>query len=309
MADRAKTLLAAVVAVAAIAAAAAVPGAGAAPQITGFSVAVSSTQAGGHPDLDLQATLDTRNSASDPSGCGCADPAEIKVQFPEGVIGDPHALATCTLLQLAQTNCPVAAQVGVASAIAGQEPLYNMEPHPDEAGLVGFAAPLVNAPVFVVLSARTDSDYGLTATTAGIFHLVPLGIFQLHLWGVPGDPKHDVNRWPAPQGGRGACLPQYPEQCNPAQPFGAPVRPYFENPTACGAASTLGLDVRFYDGTLDHATSSASTPASRRSRRRNRRTAPAASTSSSTSRRRRAPAPRLRPRSGRPPSPFRRASR
>jgi hypothetical protein len=129
-----------------------------------------------------------------------------------------------------------------------------MEPHPDEAGLVGFAAPLVNAPVFVVLSARTDSDYGLTATTAGIFHLVSLKIFQLHLWGVPGDPKHDVNRWPAPQGGRGACLPQYPEQCNPAQPFGAPVRPYFENPTACGVASTLGLDVRFYDGTLDHTT-------------------------------------------------------
>jgi hypothetical protein len=254
MADRAKTLLlAALLAVASISAAAAAPGADAA-QITGFSVAVSSSQAGGHPDLDLQATLDTRETASDPSNCSCADPSEVKVRFPEGVIGDPHALPTCSLLQLAQTNCPVAAQVGVASAIAGQEPLYNMEPHPDEAGLVGFAAPLVNAPVFIVLSARTDSDYGLTATTAGIFHLASLRTFQLHLWGVPGDPKHDINRWPAPQGGRGACLPQYPEQCNPAQPFGAPVRPYFENPTACGAASTLGLDVRFYDGSLDHAT-------------------------------------------------------
>jgi hypothetical protein len=250
---RLRALLVALVAVAALGAGLLARGAEAAPGVTGFSVVVSSSQAGGHPDMDMQATLDTRNTVSDPSGCGCEDPAEVTTQFPPGVIGDPHALPACTLLQLSNNNCPVEAQVGVASAIVGQEPLYNMEPHPDEAGLVGFGAPLINAPVFIALSARTDSDYGLTAISGGIFHLAPLGVLQLHLWGVPGDPKHDVNRWPSPQGGFGACFPQYPEPCNPPHIFNAPVRPYFENPTACGGTLSFGLDVLYYDRTLAHA--------------------------------------------------------
>ena len=227
----------------------------AAPKITGFSVAVSSTQAGGHPDFDIQATLDGRRSVPDPIGCLCEDPEKVIAQFPPGVIGNPHAVPVCTLLQLSEHLCPVASQVGIASAIVGQEPLYNMEPHPDEAGLLGFSAPLISAPVFIELSARTDSDYGLTATTQGIFHLIPLEVFELHLWGVPGDPKHDVNRWPPVQGGLSACGPRYPTPCNPPQPFDAPVRPYFENPTACGDVGPLsfGFDALYYDNTPAHA--------------------------------------------------------
>jgi hypothetical protein len=226
----------------------------AAPKVTGFSVSVSSSQAGGHPDFDIAATFDTRRTVPDPIECLCEDPSEVITNFPPGVIGNPHALAFCTLLQLSEHECPVAAQVGVASAIVGQQPLYNMEPHPDEAGLLGFASPLVKGPVFIELSARTDSDYGLTTRTQGIFHLIPLEVFELHLWGVPGDPKHDVNRWPGEQGGLGACGPRYPTPCGAPQPFGAPVRPYFENPTACGDVEPLsfGLDVFFYDHTHDH---------------------------------------------------------
>jgi hypothetical protein len=246
-------LLAALVAVAALGAGLMAQAAGAAPKVTGFTMAVSTSQAGGHPDFDLQTTLDTRQTVADPTDCACVDPEEIITQFPPGVIGDPHALPVCTLLALSEHNCPVESQVGIASAILGQEPLYNMEPHPDEPGLVGFAAPLINAPVFIALSARTDSDYGLTATSGGIFHLLPLAAFGLHLWGVPGDPKHDINRWPAPQGGFGLCGEPYPVQCNPAQSFNAPVRPYFENPTACGEPLSLRLDALFYDNTLAHA--------------------------------------------------------
>jgi hypothetical protein len=248
-----RTLLPALLlAIAAIAAGLIAQRADAAPQITGFSLSVSSNQAGGHPDFSLQTTLDTRQTTADPTGCACVDPKEVLTQFPTGFIGNPHALPVCTLLQLSKSNCPVEAQVGVASAIVGQQPLYNMEPHPYEAGLLGFAAPLINAPIFITLSARTDSDYGLTARSAGIFHLVPLGVLQLHLWGVPGDPKHDINRWPAPQGGFGGCFPQYPIQCNPAQSFNAPVRPYLQNPTACGGALSLSMDVLYYDNSLAH---------------------------------------------------------
>ena len=72
---------------------------------------------------------------------------------------------------------------------------------------------------------------------------------------MPGDPKHDVNRWPPVQGGLSACGPRYPTPCNAPQPFDAPVRPYFENPTACGGdvgPLSFGLDVFYYDHTLAH---------------------------------------------------------
>jgi hypothetical protein len=226
----------------------------AAPKITAFTAEVSSSEAGAHPDFDIAATFDTRNTVPDPFECLCADPSEVITQFPPGVIGNPHALPTCTLLQLSSHKCPIAAQVGVASAIAGEQPLYNMEPHPGEAGLLGFSAPLIEGAVFVSLSARTDSDYGLTTRTQGIFHLAPLTVFELHLWGVPGDPKHDANRWPGDQ--TGICAEHYPEVCGPPQSFDAPVRPYFENPTACGpevGPLEFTIDAVFYDRTRAHA--------------------------------------------------------
>src|SRR5829696_8882801 len=191
-------LLSLLLSIAAVAAGLTSQRADAAPQITALSLQMSTTQAGGHPDVDIQSTMDTRRTVADPTGCFCVDPKEVWFQFPPGFIGNPHALPVCTLLQMSVNNCPTDAQVGISSALIGQQPLWNMEPHPDEAGLLALAAPLINAPVFIAVGARTDSDFGLFTKTPGIFHLIPLNILQLHIWGVPGDPKHDVNRWPSP---------------------------------------------------------------------------------------------------------------
>jgi hypothetical protein len=252
MSSAARTfLLTLLVAIAAVAAGLTAQRADASPQITAFFMNVSTSQAGGHPDIDIQSTLDTRFTVADPTNCFCADTKEVLFQFPPGFIGNPHALPTCTLLDFSLANCPIDAQVGIASALVGQQPLYNMEPHPNEAGLVAFQAPLVGSPVFVVLSARTDSDFGLVSRTGGVFHFVALSLLQLHLWGVPGDPKHDINRFPAPQSGN-TCFFPYPEQCNQAQPFNSPTRPYLQNPTACGGFLSLEMEVFFYDNNVDH---------------------------------------------------------
>src|SRR5215213_3677955 len=116
-----KLLLALLLAVAAVAAGLSSERADASPQITAFKLAVSTSQAGGHADIDIQSTLDTRFTVADPTNCFCADTKEVLFQFPPGFIGNPHALPTCTLLDLSLSNCPIDSQVGIASALVGQQ--------------------------------------------------------------------------------------------------------------------------------------------------------------------------------------------
>ncbi len=119
-----------------------------------------------------------------------------------------------------------------------------METRPDQAGLLGFTAPLISFPIFFELSGRTDSDYGLDAITTP---QVRLGFnhFETTLWGVPPSPKHDVDRFITPLTGVGACYEGIfgpgIEGCPPGQPFGSvtyakstiPEIPFLQNPTTC----------------------------------------------------------------------------
>jgi hypothetical protein len=220
--------------------------------IDSFTVSPSSTQAGGHPDVDIAETFDNRSRneggapESENPACFCEDPREVKNEFPTGFIGNIDATPHCSLLAFSLHNCPVESQVGVGNILFGQQAIFNMEPHTGEPGMLGFFAPLIQAPVFIELSGRTDSDYGLNGRTTGIFHLLPISGVLLHLWGVPADPSHDRYRWPAPQ--EGNCFSNYPEPCpgKPATPYNGPAVPFLENPTSCGAALTMGLDLQYY---------------------------------------------------------------
>jgi hypothetical protein len=224
------------------------PGAASAEEgITEWSASVSTSQAGGHPDLDFKTEWKT-HVVGQSLPCHCDDARVITQHFPTGFIGNPHAIATCTAAQLSTNHCPVEAQLGVAETI-GYEPLYNMETAPDQAGLIAFVVPLVAAPALIDLSARTESDYGLDATSAPIFHVLPIPSIKLHLWGVPADHAHDPNRFFSPLEGFGACF-NYPEPC--ANVTGAqsslPPNPYLENPTECGVPLTTTVDVEYYSG-------------------------------------------------------------
>jgi hypothetical protein len=242
--------------------------AGAWAGINTLSVETSSTQAGGHPNVDAYSLFDTViTKGLEPDGtphvepplpgtCGCDDPRVIIDHFPTGFIGDPHAVPICQLEELGKEECAVESQVGVVviytALFTGQVPLFNLAPHPDEAGLVGFEVPLSNNTVFISLSARTESDYGLDATATPIFHVLPLYGVDLHLFGVPADPKNDVHRFPSPLTGLQACFDKWPANCYEKE-SAAPRVPYLQNPTTCGAPLTFGETIQYYDGTVVHA--------------------------------------------------------
>jgi hypothetical protein len=232
------------------------PGAGQALAKTGiktWSITPTSSQAGGHPDVELHTTFYNRsNPPSDP--CNCDDARIIRTRFPTGFIGNPHAIPQCTLSEFGTSDCPSEAQVGIAVFLAGlQVPVYNMEPHADQAGLLAFKVPLVEGPAFIELNARTDSDYGLDATSSPIFHLLPIESLDMYLWGVPALPIHDANRWPSPQPPICRFFAPYPEPCFAPVSSEVPPVPYLQNPTNCGETLTAGLDLEYYTHVEDHA--------------------------------------------------------
>ena len=217
--------------------------------ITEWSASVSTAQAGGHPDLDFTTEWKT-HVVGESVPCHCDDARVVIQHFPTGFIGNTHAISTCTAAQLSTNHCPVEAQLGDSDVGLGYTPIYNMETAPDQAGLIAFVVPLVASPALIELSGRTESDYGLDATSAPIFHVLAIPGVKLHLWGVPADHSHDQARFLSPLEGFGSCFSTYPEPC--ANVTGAqsslPPIPYLENPTQCGVPLITTVNVQYYSG-------------------------------------------------------------
>lgn len=224
----------------------------AAMEIKEFTTSASTSQAGGHPDVDYSVVWTTRADTSLP--CNCEDARVLDMHFPTGFIGNPHNIPECSLAEFATATCPIESQVGVLEVRNYRNAIYNMEPHPGEPGLVAFTVPIVKSPGFVVLHARTGGDYGLDATSSAIYHLIPFNALTVHLWGVPADPSHDANRFPPEKTEGQECAP-YPGGCfAPVASHAAPT-PYLQNPTTCGASLMAAMDVQYYEGTVAHAES------------------------------------------------------
>jgi hypothetical protein len=223
-------------------------------EILQFTTDVSTSQAGGHPDVDYTTIWTQRGNTFDP--CNCEDARVLDTHFPTGFIGDPHAIAQCSLEQFTLAKCPVDSQVGVLDLQNGffRTPIFNMIPHPDEPGLVGFPVPASQTAAFVVLHGRTGGDYGLDATSGPIYHLLPFNDVGVHLWGVPADHSHDVNRF-SPEQILGVQCEPYPGGCFEPFASGVAPTPYLQNPTTCGVPLAASVDVRYYEGTVAHAES------------------------------------------------------
>ncbi len=248
--------------------------------INSFSAVPSTRQAGGHPDVEVQFSLENRLLQKSQSACNCEDAKNATVHLPTGFIGNPHATPQCSIADFSADRCPVDSQVGVVSvnASAGNfiSMLYNLVPPPDQAGLLGFKVFLFNTPQFTVLSARTGSDYGLDASAISIYHgTFPLQTFQEDLWGVPAEPKHDPLRLDVKENrgfswyGDTLCdangTPSTDDPNTIVMPCGSklppvasnsPLTPFLQNPTNCDSALESSLEVLSYDGGLteaDHA--------------------------------------------------------
>ena len=261
--------------------------------IYSFDTQPSTTAAGAHPDVGFDFEIGNRDE--DPSPCACHDARTITVHLPTGLIGSVGAFPTCTIAQFASMQCPVDSQLGVSedkfNVGLGKggflqyggflASVYNLVPPPGQPALLAFETAPVRSPVFIDVSARTNSDYGVDAAVSNIDHAVTLNYNKTIIWGIPAAPLHDYLRFrfgetsflslatadalcdaeahastDDPETAQRWCIDSgqlgTEEGSVSGQPGGVPSSspevPFFQNPTTCGEASlTTSLGVLAYD--------------------------------------------------------------
>ncbi|HET7416807.1 MAG TPA: hypothetical protein VFJ61_04165 [Solirubrobacterales bacterium] len=217
-------------------------------RIKSFTAVPSGSQAGSHPDLNIDFEVGSRSDPFIPNSCFCNDIETAKVETPAGFFGNPHAVAECTTELFVTDHCPTDSQVGVAlpevlltdvcCAITSWTPVYNLVPKPGQAGLLGFKGYIYSFPIYTVIHARTGGDFGLNAEVNGITRYFGLVRFHQVLWGVPASPIHDDMRF-----AKGGFIPM-----GTPTPSNLPEKPFFTMPTTCQGPLTSKLVSIAYDG-------------------------------------------------------------
>ena len=229
--------------------------------IESFSVGSSNTEAGAHPDVTTSISMD---NPGEPEAA-----QDVAINFPEGLFGNPQAIAVCRSVDFALNQCPGASQVGIITIHANYEsdpnyllgtaPLYNMEARGAfETARFAFVAPTADVPINVPITVRTGSDYGLRMTVSGITQEIPFAGADITVWGFPADPEHDVDRFHV---GETGCAGLATTSCivPPYVTAGIPVKPFVDNPTVCtGQPLNVNLEVTSYEnpGSPSHAQAS-----------------------------------------------------
>jgi hypothetical protein len=212
-----------------------------------YTAEPSTTQAGSHPDVLVEFHIGSRIAPKLPGTCFCNSAKNILTKLPAGFIGNPHAVPECTAAQFIFNECPADSQVGVSRPaivlndgccfFMGDTPLYNIVPQPGQAGLLGFKGGNVDTPILQVVSARTDSDYGLNIEVKGITQGFTLIHFRQEVWGVPASPLHDKDRFT-----KGGAFPS-----GKGIASNSPEKAFLSAPTSCAGPLTSRLVTTAYD--------------------------------------------------------------
>jgi hypothetical protein len=206
----------------------------------GASTALSSTQAGAHPDITTSIWFNTVNAQGQ-----LADQVKETVDdLPAGYAGaDLADTPSCPAAVFVEEQCPVATQIGVATVtlrglVTGAfiEPVFNLTPDPGEAAKLGFWAGKANGgsgtgsgQVPVEGGVTLRSDYGPRVLFNNIDQAeTELDGVSLTVWGVPPAAIHDQLRL---SGG------------TEGSPSSAPNVPFFTNPTSCGGTLSAQFEV------------------------------------------------------------------
>ncbi len=167
--------------------------------------AVSSLQAGAHPNLTTQFTINTSERS-----VPVADERDIRFDLPPGLVGSTVGTARCSMSkiisELREPNvCPADSMVGIATlnltlvrekAGGGLEPgeiftyvvpVYNIAPSPGEPAAFGFDALLL--PVRLDTSVLSNGDYGVRVTAPELPETEQTLSTSITIWGVPA--QHD----------------------------------------------------------------------------------------------------------------------
>jgi hypothetical protein len=207
------------------------------------AISLSSLQAGAHADVTTSIELSQINNHP------YANTRDVLVELPPGLVGNPEAYPTCTLLEFGasvdKSSCPQDSQVGVneirvSGNISGTfvEPVYNMPaPGGDIVARFGFYA----ATYPMLINVRLDPE---TSNVIAAVEGAPAGAQLISanttFWAVPSDPSHDVQR-----------VTPFEAQGNKAPPpdgrkSGVGPVPFMTNPTSCGAGKQMTVTATSY---------------------------------------------------------------
>ncbi len=239
-------------------------------EIETFDVATSSTQAGGHPDLEMDVVL---KNPGQPEAS-----KDLVFNFPQGLFGNPNAVTKCTSVDFALQQCSTDSQIGFITVRAnyggnpnnllGTAPLFSMQSDSsDETARFAFIAPVAQVPINIPINVRTGGDYGIRMSVTGISQTIPFFSTHVTVWGLPADGSHDNDRFiQGSPGDPAGCPGEATASC--ASLFGsAPqhskllVAPLIDNPTICaGQPLTATLDVTTYQDEIHPSHAEASYP-------------------------------------------------
>jgi hypothetical protein len=213
--------------------------------INSLSGSLTTTAAAQHPDFLTKFAL---NGSS--SGPYCPKLRNVTIELPPGFYGNPMLLERCTEGNFLGGICSPDAQVGITRVIAQflgdkTSPVFNLvPPHPEtEIARFGFLVGSEQFSVYLDISVRTASDYGLTVKIHNAPSQFPVTFSETTFWGDPADPSHDVQRMTAYESGNceaTACLAPGGKRASNLPPMS-----FLTNPSAC-QSQELGLALDSY---------------------------------------------------------------
>jgi hypothetical protein len=133
-----------------------------APAQADFTVTPSTTQAGAHAQIDIEATFPSKR------------PASVALHFPPGLVGNPNAAVKCPVATFEAGGCGNDSRVGTATAHSGilspSGGVYNLEPQPGEPARLGIQ--IVGIPLILTIrnqaAVTLRPDGGLDSTIAAL---------------------------------------------------------------------------------------------------------------------------------------------
>jgi hypothetical protein len=189
-------------------------------------------QAGSHP-FEMKASVAVNTAGGPGKGELPIDAARnIITYLPPGVIGDPHATPRCSGADFVDTfdNLPACSsssaiglvdlRIGITEPESFRSSLYNLEPPPGAAAMLGFIA-LGGVPVTLKVGVNPNPPYNVVASATNIAQPIRFYGAELTIWGTPANSAHDAVR--------GSCVGGCPANI--------PERPFLTLPRSCPADS------------------------------------------------------------------------
>jgi hypothetical protein len=164
----------------------------------GVMSAMSSAQAGAHPDFTSEFFLNTVSQVGgDHDWVENPDyPKEVNFVLPSGLVGSVVGVARCSMAEVvAEANCPRDTMIGAATVMVGEAggtpryiitlPVYNIAPYPGEPAAFAFDG--LFFPVRLDTSVRADGEYRVAVKTPHITGGASDYMTSITIWGDPAE--------------------------------------------------------------------------------------------------------------------------